>query len=170
MSQFWNPRGGTVPPCPPTKYVYVSNMGRHILKRAKLNSVARHYDPYVQGNNGHNGVRQNSTWPISIRGDPYVVVVVWKRSVVPCPILPPITNYAWEEVDGKIKPLICYKAPVPQTLLELRKCNCKMGCKSNICGCVRNKLQCTDLCLCNDCLNTPTEKATAGWIDKKDYK
>ena len=37
----------------------------------KLNFVARHYDPCVQGNSGHNGVRQNSTWPISTCGDPY---------------------------------------------------------------------------------------------------
>ena len=36
-------------------------MGRHINKWAKLNFVARHYDPYVQRHKGHNGVRQNST-------------------------------------------------------------------------------------------------------------
>ena len=46
-------------------------MGRHIIKWTKLNFVARHYDPFVKGNNGHNGMRQNSTWPISICGDPY---------------------------------------------------------------------------------------------------
>ena len=28
-------------------------MGRHIMKWAKLNFVARHYDPYVQGHKGH---------------------------------------------------------------------------------------------------------------------
>ena len=47
-------------------------MGRHINKWAKLNFVARHYDPYVQGHKGHNGVRQTSTWPICLCGDPYI--------------------------------------------------------------------------------------------------
>ena len=37
----------------------------------KLDFVARHYDPFVQGNSGHNGVRQNSTWPISTCGNQY---------------------------------------------------------------------------------------------------
>ena len=40
------------------------DMGRHINKWAKLNFVARHCDTYVQGHKGHNGVRQNSSWPI----------------------------------------------------------------------------------------------------------
>ena len=46
-------------------------MGHHIMKWAKLNFVARPYDPYVQGHKSHNGVRQISTWPISLCGDPY---------------------------------------------------------------------------------------------------
>ena len=44
--------------------IWSSHMGRHIKKWAKLNFVARHYDPHVPGHNGHNGVRENSTWPI----------------------------------------------------------------------------------------------------------
>ena len=40
-------------------YSSTSNMGHHIIKWAKLNFVARHYDPYVPGLTGHNGVRQN---------------------------------------------------------------------------------------------------------------
>ena len=46
-------------------------MGRHINKWAKLNFVARHYDPYVQRHKGHNGVRQNLTWAICLCGDSY---------------------------------------------------------------------------------------------------
>ena len=42
------------------------------MKWAKMNFVARHYDPYVQGHQGHNGVQQNSSWAISLCGDPYV--------------------------------------------------------------------------------------------------
>ena len=45
-------------------------MGRHIKKWAKLNFVARHFDLYYPVHKGHNGVRQNSTWLISICGDP----------------------------------------------------------------------------------------------------
>ena len=50
----------------------VDDMGRHVQKRAKLTFIACHYDPYIQGNTGHNGVRRNSTWPVSICGDPYM--------------------------------------------------------------------------------------------------
>ena len=41
------------------------------MKWAKLNFVARHSDPYVPGYKGHNGVRQNSTWPSLLCGDPH---------------------------------------------------------------------------------------------------
>ena len=51
----------------------ICHMGRHIIKWAKLNFVARRFDPYVQGHKGHNGVRQNSTWSISLCGDPYEI-------------------------------------------------------------------------------------------------
>ena len=47
-------------------------MGHHIMKWAKLNLVARHYDPYVPEHKGHNCVQKNSTWPISLRGDLYI--------------------------------------------------------------------------------------------------
>ena len=46
------------------------HMGHHIMKWAKLNFVARLYDSYVPGHKGHNGARKNSTWPISLYGDP----------------------------------------------------------------------------------------------------
>ena len=41
------------------------HMGRHIKKWARLNFVARHYDPYYFLDT-RVIMRQNSTWPISI--------------------------------------------------------------------------------------------------------
>ena len=49
-------------------------MGHHIMKWAKLNFVARHYDPYVR-------VRQNSTWPISLCGDPFGLFAAIEGSI-----------------------------------------------------------------------------------------
>jgi len=47
--------------------------------------------------------------------------------------------------------LIYDKTPVaPETLLKLRKCNCKTGCKRQSCGCKKNQLVCTDLCGCRE--------------------
>ena len=43
--------------------------------------VTRHYDPYIQGHKGHNGVRQNSTWPISLCGDPYSTTVQCRSKI-----------------------------------------------------------------------------------------
>ena len=48
-----------------------AQMGHHIIKWAKLNFVARHYDPYVHGHKVHDGVRRNLTWPICFWDDLY---------------------------------------------------------------------------------------------------
>ena len=53
----------------------------------------------------------------------YFMVLVWRSSTEPCPLVPPATDYFWELVDGSLKPVFCTEAPAPEVLLELRKCN-----------------------------------------------
>lgn len=80
----------------------------------------------------------------------YFMVLVWRSSTEPCPLVPPATDYLWELVDGSLKPAFCTEAPAPEALLELRKCNYKNGCQRNSCSCKKNNLKCTDMCGCGD--------------------
>ena len=38
----------------------------------------------------------------------------------------------------------------------LKGCNCKKGCKTNICGCRKKKIHCGPGCLCQGCTNLLT--------------
>ena len=42
---------------------------------------------------------------------------------------------------------------VPDSILEWVICKCKSGCKTKRCSCVKNSLECTELCQCNSCEN-----------------
>ncbi|KAG1662606.1 hypothetical protein GQR58_020866 [Nymphon striatum] len=80
----------------------------------------------------------------------YHMALIWKTSKEPCPQFPPPTDYIWELVDGRLKPVYCTNLSAPETLLELRKCSCKTGCTKNSCGCKKNNLKCTDMCGCGE--------------------
>ena len=59
----------------------------------------------------------------------YFMVLVWRSSTEPCPLVLPTTDYFWELVVGSLKPVFCTESPAPEALLELRKCICKTGCQ-----------------------------------------
>ena len=81
------------------------------------------------------------------------MALVWKLSNTPCPQLPSPTDYSWESINGRLKPIFCLNAPAPKVLLELRKCNCKTDCKKEFMQMQENDLICTDLCECGDACN-----------------
>ena len=78
----------------------------------------------------------------------FYMALVWKSSKTPSSEIPPLSDYCWEAVKGHLKPIFCLSAPAPDALLELRKCNCRTGCKRQSRGCKKNNLVCTDLCGC----------------------
>ena len=80
----------------------------------------------------------------------YFMVLVWRSSTEPCPLVPPATDYFGELVDGSLKPVFCAEAPAPEALLKLRKCNYKTGYHRNSCSFKKNNLKCTDICGCED--------------------
>ena len=55
----------------------------------------------------------------------------------------------WEaaEVQAKIQSTIDFL---------LKECNCKRGCKNNICGCQKEKCFCGPGCLCQGCTSLHT--------------
>ena len=41
----------------------------------------------------------------------------------------------------------------PDPLLEIVKCTCKTGCKTQRCSCTKAQQKCSDLCSCESCSN-----------------
>lgn len=41
----------------------------------------------------------------------------------------------------------------PDSILNIVNCKCKQPCDTKRCSCVKNGLQCSDLCCCSNCQN-----------------
>jgi hypothetical protein len=54
----------------------------------------------------------------------------------------------------------------PDSLLEYVQCNCKKGCKTSRCSCLKSGLRCTDICGCDDCQNS--QRADPNESDEED--
>ena len=82
---------------------------------------------------------------------------IWKSASVPVLNLPSLIENGWHIVDGKFCEELIFHSSVPDSIVELTRCKCKKGCKTNSCSCKRANLVCTDSCSCNnndDCENT----------------
>ena len=51
--------------------------------------------------------------------------------------------------DGKFCEELMLNQSVPDAIVELARCKCKKGCKTNSCSCKLTNLVCKDLCSCN---------------------
>ena len=70
------------------------------------------------------------------------------------------TTLGWENVSGKLKPVLSSIQLAPESVVELLKCSCDISkCSSARCTCHQNNLSCTELCKCESsetCENMPT--------------
>ena len=71
---------------------------------------------------------------------------IWKSACSPVLQLPSPVEHGWCLVDGELSQEKMLNAPVPDSIIELTRCNCRRGCKSNACSCRREALLCTDSC------------------------
>lgn len=81
---------------------------------------------------------------------------IWGQTLIPSPVLPPVTSWGWCKVnDGLYVPEWITIPEAAKACDELIRCGCKMGCKKG-CKCKKSNLPCTDLCICEgECSRVP---------------
>jgi hypothetical protein len=91
---------------------------------------------------------------------------IWKTSIISFPVVGDPIDFGWKFDFGQYKPIMTTNQTAPTAILELTKCGCKRGYKSNGCSCRQNKLPCTEMCRCfvHECTNT-----TDNYILKFDF-
>lgn len=89
----------------------------------------------------------------------HYIGMIWKCAAMShSPSMDPC-DYGWmlDAESGQYTPVMCSTPLYPPKLLELTKCNCKAGCKTNRCSCKKNNLCCTEMCKCHtqcECANS----------------
>ena len=77
---------------------------------------------------------------------------VWNQSLSPQMNIPSPEGNGWI-LDNEYKILWMTVPAAPDSLLEIVKCTCKTGCKTQRCSCLKAQLKCSDLCSCESCSN-----------------
>ena len=82
---------------------------------------------------------------------------VWKHYLESEPEIPSPINHGWI-VDGDNLDIHWMTgSPVPASVLELMKCQCRRVCDNRNCPCVANGLKCTQMCSLQNCTNQREE-------------
>ena len=62
----------------------------------------------------------------------------------------PTSKNAWFKRREILEEEKTVQNAVPEATVELVRCECKKGCKTNACGFKKGGLTCTDVCICNE--------------------
>ena len=71
----------------------------------------------------------------------YIQVKEWEGK---CELDP--KEWGWKEANSLLLPVTTDLPPAPSNLLEMIRCNCKTGCNTLRCSCLKNGLECTSAC------------------------
>ncbi|KAK6191116.1 hypothetical protein SNE40_002860 [Patella caerulea] len=88
----------------------------------------------------------------------YLQVQTWMSNT--CTLSP--DQWGWKSVQGKLVPVLTDLPPAPQELLDIVRCNCKSGCNTARCTCLKNGLECSMACgdckgVCENCSVFPSD-------------
>ncbi|KAK6178791.1 hypothetical protein SNE40_011298 [Patella caerulea] len=88
----------------------------------------------------------------------YLQVQTWMSNT--CALSP--DQWGWKSVQGKLVPVLTDLPPAPQELLDIVRCNCKSGCNTARCTCLKNGLECSMACgdckgVCENCSVFPSD-------------
>ena len=69
-------------------------------------------------------------------------------------------NHGWTEDEGRLVFTWMTLPLAPDDIIKNVQCKCKKAsCTTNRCSCHNARLNCTEMCLCQDCLNTPNNES-----------
>jgi hypothetical protein len=96
------------------------------------------------------------------------VAHLWSRSTKNITTLNPI-EYGWSlDSAGNYKAIMTTENPAPIAIIELIKCGCKKGCVGR-CSCVKNEINCSELCACNaECTNNSNKMDDGVFAENED--
>ena len=82
----------------------------------------------------------------------------------------PPEDWGWQNMNGKLVPVLMDKLPAPPKVLEMIRCGCKTGCYTLKCSCRKQGLECTMACSdCRGlCANSATETESDSENDRGD--
>lgn len=86
---------------------------------------------------------------------------IWSQAHRPHPVLPPVTEMGWVELNGTLVPRLLSLPPIPKACKNIMTCACLKGCLSQRCSCRRSGMQCMESCSCHklsSCQNTGEEE------------
>ena len=89
----------------------------------------------------------------------HYTTLVWKSSHLPSPTLPDPVLYGWKlkSTGDMYEAVTTTLLPAPESIIHLSVCGCTTKCITLRCKCRKNNLKCSDMCKCNECLNTEQE-------------
>ena len=74
---------------------------------------------------------------------------IWKNSsTLHLNVQSPVEN-GWVIKEDNLVLEMMLNASVPESLAVFARCSCRKGCSTNACSCRKEKLPCTDACLCD---------------------
>ncbi len=59
---------------------------------------------------------------------PHYQVTVWSQAHIPHPVLLPVTEMGWVELDRALVPLLLYLPPIPKACKDITTCACLKEC------------------------------------------
>ena len=94
---------------------------------------------------------------------------IWQRALQSEPDIPNPIGHGWSLNDEQLLTIQwTTKQPAPDELLLLIACNCRTGCSSGRCSCLRSGFHCTAACGCTDCANTDQSQSRGGDLSSGD--
>ena len=75
-------------------------------------------------------------------------------------------RFGWMKVDDKLIPIQTDRDVAPKELLQIIRCNCKIGCETMRCSCRKAGLDCSTGC--GECRGVCANMSTTAYSDDND--
>ena len=85
----------------------------------------------------------------------HYITLLWKSAHINSPSFPDSNDYGWlfNEKDQVFEPVMTSLVPPPEYIIHITACNCKTNCSTSRYKCLKNGLNSSDMCGCENCEN-----------------